>query len=73
MNAYWTIWLFIALPVSFGLAEAYALWKGKTTLSRYVWTLSKAWPPFPWLAGFITGFLVCHFWWGGAVAFAPVQ
>ena len=73
MTAYWTIWLFVFLPASFGLAEAYALWKGKTTLSRYIWTFSKAWPPFPWLAGFITGFLVCHFWWGGIVPFAPVQ
>lgn len=73
MSAYWTIWLFIALPVSFGLAEAYALWKGKTTLSRYVLTISKAWPPFPYVAGFITGFLACHFWWGGIVSFAPVQ
>jgi hypothetical protein len=50
MNTYWTIWLFVALPLSFGGAEAYALWKGRPTLSRYVWTLSKAWPPFGWFA-----------------------
>lgn len=73
MDIYWTVWLFAALPISFGLAEAYAVWKNKTTLSRYVWNISKAWPPFGWLAGFITGFLVCHFWWGGIVSFAPVN
>jgi len=73
MNTYWTFWLFIFLPLSFAAGEGYALWKGKTTLSRYVWNLSKAWPPFGWLAGVITGFLACHFWWGGIVCFAPVQ
>jgi len=73
MSTYWTIWLFVALPLSFGLAEGYALWKGKETLSRYIWTLSKAWPPFTYFAGFLTGFLVCHFWWGGIVSFLPVK
>ena len=72
MTIYWTAWLFVFLPLSFGAAEAYALWKNKPTLSRYVWTLSKAWPPFPWFAGFIVGFLTCHLWWGGIVSFAPV-
>jgi hypothetical protein len=63
MDAYWTVWLFFLVPVSFALAEGYALWTGKTTLSRYIWNLNKAFPPFGWLAGGITGFLVCHFWW----------
>lgn len=72
MNWYWTTWLFIFLPASFGAAEAYALWKGKPTLSRYIWNLSAAFPPFPWIAGALTGFLVSHFWWGGIVCFAPV-
>lgn len=73
MNLYWTVWLFIVIPLSFAGAESYALRKGQPTLSRYVWDLSKAWPPFPWFAGFVTGFLVCHFWWGGIVSFAPVS
>jgi hypothetical protein len=73
MNIVWTAWLFLLLPLSFGIFEAYALMTGRTTLSRYVWTISKAWPPFPFVAGFLTGFLACHFWWGGIVPFAPVQ
>ena len=50
MTAYWTVWLFLFVPLTFALGEGYALWKGKTTLSRYIWTLSKAWPPFPFVA-----------------------
>jgi hypothetical protein len=69
MNAYWTFWLFIFLPVSFGLGEAHAIWRGRSTLSRYIWNLTAAWPPFGWLAGVITGFLACHFWWGGIGCF----
>jgi hypothetical protein len=72
MTIFWTIWLFALLPVSFAAAEGYALYTGKPTLSRYVWTLSKAWPPFPFVAGFLSGFLACHFWWGGIVCFSPV-
>jgi hypothetical protein len=72
MNLYWTIWLFVLLPLSFGVGEAYALANRRTTLSRYIWNLSKAWPPFPFFAGFLAGFLACHFWWGGIVPFAPV-
>ncbi len=63
MTAYWTVWLFLFVPLTFALGEGYALWKGKTTLSRYIWTLSKAWPPFPFVAGGLTGFLAAHFWW----------
>jgi hypothetical protein len=69
MLTYWTLWLFVFLPVSFGAAEAYALHTGKPTLSQYVWRLSKAWPPFPFVAGFLAGFLACHFWWGGSTCF----
>lgn len=70
---YWTVWLFAGIPITFGLAEAYAIWKGKMTLSRYVWTISKNFPLFPWIAGVLTGGLAVHFWWGGIVCFAPVQ
>lgn len=72
MIVFWTIWLFVLIPLSFAAAEAFALYTGRMTLSRYVWNLSKAWPPFPFIAGFVTGFLACHFWWGGIISFAPV-
>ncbi len=62
MTVFWAVWLFF-IVASFAAAEGYALIKGKTTLSRWVWNLSKAWPPFGWLAGLITGVLACHFWW----------
>ena len=72
MGITWTIWLAV-IVFSFAAFETYALKTNRTTLSRYIWTISKAWPPFPWLAGVITGFLAAHFWWGGIVCFAPVQ
>ncbi len=72
MNVVWTVWLLL-IVASFAGFEGFALANKRTTLSRYIWTLSKAWPPFPWLAGVITGFLACHFWWGGIVFFAPVN
>jgi hypothetical protein len=72
MTLTWTVWLF-AIVASFACFEAYALATNRTTLSRFVWTVSKKWPPFGWVAGLITGFLACHFWWGGIVCFAPVQ
>lgn len=72
MGIVWTVWLAV-IVISFAAFEAYALSTNRTTLSRFVWTLSKAFPPFPWLAGLLTGFLAAHFWWGGIVCFAPVQ
>jgi hypothetical protein len=71
MNIVWTGWLFVAVPGSFAAFEAYALATRRTTLSRYVWNISKSFPPFGWIAGVLTGFLACHFWWGGIVCFAP--
>ena len=71
MTLYWLLWITIPL-VMFIAGESYALLRGKATLSRSVWTLSRAWPPFPFFVGFVVGFLACHFWWGGIVAFAPV-
>ena len=69
--ALWTIWLLV-IVASFALFEGLALYRGTPTLSRYTWTVSKAWPPLPFVAGFLCGFLACHFWWGGIVCFAPV-
>jgi hypothetical protein len=60
----WAVWLF-ALVVSFSVMEGYSLYDNTSTLSRFVWNLTAAFPAFPWIAGFITGFLVCHFWWMG--------
>jgi hypothetical protein len=45
--------------------EGYALSHGKTTLSRYTWDLTKAWPPLPLIVGAVIGFTTCHFFWGG--------
>ena len=73
MNMYiaWPVWL-LGIIVSFGVLETYALLKHQPTLSRFVWELTAAWPPTPYIVGFIVGFLTCHFWWGGVVTFAPV-
>ena len=68
----WPAWL-LAIVATFAGLETYAIKSGTPTLSRFIWTLSEAWPPFPWIAGFITGFLVCHFWWGGIVSFKAVS
>lgn len=70
MNIYWTVWL-VAIALTFAAGETYALMTGHKTLSRWVWDISKAWPPFPWVVGVLMGFLACHFWWGGIVCFAP--
>lgn len=70
--AVWTVWLLL-IVVSFAGFEGYALATNGTTLSRYVWELSAAWPPLPFFAGFLAGFLACHFWWGGIVSFAPTR
>lgn len=68
MELYWAFWV-IGIAVTFGIAEAYALVKGKQTLSRTVWDFSRAFPPLPWVAGVLVGFLASHFWWGGAYCF----
>jgi hypothetical protein len=72
MTLYWTIFI-VLIALGFIGGESYALYTGKQTLSRYVWTLSKAWPPLPWVVGLMTGAIATHFWWGGIVCFAPVQ
>ena len=67
----WVGWL-IVIGLSFAAFEGYALRNGKMTLSRWTWTVSKAFPPFPWSVGVGVGFLAAHFWWGGIICFAPV-
>jgi hypothetical protein len=69
MNIFWTTWL-IVIALSFAIAEIYAVKTGRVTLSQWVWSLSKRFLPIIFIAGFLTGFLCAHFWWGGmAVCF----
>ena len=68
----WAFWLFL-LVASFSIMEGWSLHENTSTLSRFVWTLTADFPPLPFIAGFLAGFLCCHFWWGGIVAFAPVK
>ena len=58
----WTAFLlgFIAL---FAGIEGYALSTGGTTLSRYTYELTKAWPPLIFILGTVSGGLCVHFWW----------
>jgi len=71
MTIYWTVWL-ILIGATFAIGETYALMNKRQTLSRWVWTVSKAFPLFPWIVGVLVGGLAVHFWWGGAFScFAP--
>lgn len=63
MNTYWTIWIVIAVLGGFAAGETYALARNKTTFSRYVWTISQAFPLLPFIVGAVVGVLACHFWW----------
>ncbi len=69
MATYWTVWLFGVVLCGFIAGETYAYRNDKMTLSRWVWTVSKAFPLFPWIAGVLVGGLAVHFWWGGVVCF----
>lgn len=60
----WVVWL-IALVVSFGVIEGLSLHDNTSTLSRFVWDLTAAFPPMGYIAGFVAGFLCDHFWWMG--------
>jgi len=62
MNLTWPLWI-VLIAVSFAALEGYALATKRSTLSRFVWNISKAWPPFGWVCGVLVGFLACHFWW----------
>jgi hypothetical protein len=71
MMLYWTIWLVVVVIGGFGVGETYALMTNRMTFSRYVWSISKAFPLFPFIVGAVIGGLAVHFWWGGAVCFEP--
>lgn len=64
MELYWGLWL-LAIAATFVIAEAFALYTNRPTLSRTVWNVNKAWPPLGWLVGLIAGFLASHFFWPG--------
>jgi len=61
----WGLWVFL-IAVSFAVLESLALYRGRPTLSRSVWTWSKNFPLLPFLAGLLAGGLAVHFWWMGA-------
>jgi hypothetical protein len=65
---FWVFWV-VLIAVSFGIAEGWAIKTHRITLSATVWAITKAWPPLPFVAGLLAGFLACHFWWGGIVFF----
>lgn len=58
----WVAYLILVLVV-FALLEGLAIHLGHDTLSRFVWHVSKAWPPAGWLFGLVVGFLSAHFFW----------
>lgn len=58
----WTGWL-LFVAISFGVLEGIALATGATTLSRFTWDLTLAWPLIPVLYGIVLGGLAVHFWW----------
>jgi len=59
----WGLWLAIAIGL-FAWWEVRALRNDTPTLSRTVYMLSQAWPPFPFVIGLLIGGLAIHFWWG---------
>ena len=61
----WIVWLFF-LVVSFAIMEGMSIHDDTSTLSRFVWNLTAAFPPIMYIAGFLAGFLCCHFWWMGS-------
>ena len=65
---FWAAWVAL-IAISFAFFEAWALVHKQATLSRSVWTWSKAFPLLPFLAGLLAGGLAVHFWWGGIVCF----
>lgn len=73
MTLYWTIYIVVIVLGGFAVGETYALMTNRMTLSRFVWTLSKAFPLLPFIVGFVIGVLAAHFWWGGIVSFEPVS
>ena len=72
MRWVWAFWIFL-IAASFAGLEGWALAHDQTTLSRFVWEASEAFPPLPFIAGLLAGFLCCHFWWGGITSFDQLK
>jgi hypothetical protein len=59
---YWTVWL-IAIVLSFAVLETWAITEHGTTLSRFIYEISSAWPLFGVFLGAVFGGLAVHFYW----------
>jgi hypothetical protein len=60
------VWTGLALAnlVLFAVFEGYALTHADAlTLSRYLWEINQAWPPFGVILGMLWGGLVVHLFW----------
>lgn len=65
----WSLWIGIQLAlaaVSFAILETLS-WNNGTTLSRFIWDLSRDWPLLIFIIGHLSGGLTwglaVHFWW----------
>jgi len=58
----WTAFLFLVVT-AFAVIETWALMTGGTTLSRYTFEITRAWPLATWLIGVLQGGLAVHFFW----------
>ena len=72
MSIIWIAW-WLLIFASFAVLEGYALNTNRMTLSRWVWTTSKAFPLLPFIVGFVIGVLACHFFWGGITSFESLS
>lgn len=66
MHWTWLYWIafFAVIAILFVIGETLALrQKNAVTLSRFIWTISKAWPPIVFVIGWLIGLLTAHFWW----------
>jgi hypothetical protein len=55
----WTVFLVVTAAVFVGL-EIVAIATGGTTLSQYIWYLSKDWPLLPFVLGALVGAAAVH-------------
>jgi hypothetical protein len=60
---YWTIWFYLALPITFAIPETMALKWGGLTLSSYTDLLFAKWPLMIFLQGALVGGLAVHLLW----------
>lgn len=58
----WTAFL-LAFIVAFAVIETWAIMTGGTTLSRYTYEVTAAFPLLIFILGGVAGGLAVHFWW----------